>query len=214
MKKVSIIVTVVLALAFIAPSAQAEEKTWKIEKVGVDFHYGRDIWMPDTFRGDHSDNIVQRIAVRAESDSLMPYLINDCWNKWTIGGELHYSAHKANERPDQEQDTGFHEFGFNLVVKRNLFDRMLYLGGLAGMSYISSFPRFEDRSWNESHRNSDIGRSHYLYTVGGLLGKDWQLFHTPWSIRTEARVLHTSDPFRNDGGKNFAEGVVGVGYSF
>lgn len=90
---------------------------------------------------------------------------------------------------------------------------MLYVGGLAGLSYVSNFPEFEDRSWNESHRHSDIGRSHYLYTAGTLVGKDWQLFKSARAIRTEGRLTHTSDPFRSDVGKNFASGVLGVTYS-
>ncbi len=214
MKKWFRMAVVCSSILLAAATARAADKPWSFEKIGVDFSYGRDSWLPDSLQGDHSDNIVKRISLRAESDSLVAHLLNDSWNQWTLGGELHYSAHKANEQPDHDQDTGFHETGCNLVLKRNLFDRMLYVGVLAGLSYVSSFPKFENRDWSREHRYSDIGRSHCLYTVGALVGKDWQLFKSAWSLRTEGRFAHTADPFWSSyDGKNFASYVVGLTYS-
>ena len=223
MNKCSIIAVALVALLLTGATAQAADKSWKIDKIGVDYTWGRDSWLPDTLEGDHSDNVVRRISLRAESDSLMPYLLNDSWSKWTLGGELHYSAHKANEEPasgpedrNYDQDTGFHEIGFNLFVKRNLFDNMLYVGALGGLAYVDDFPKFENRpNWSKENQRSDIGRSHCLYTVGALAGKDWRLFKSAWALRTEGRFVHTADPFNwSYDGKYFAQYVVGLTYSY
>jgi len=213
MKKHGSMAVALVVLLLAVTTAGADDKPWQFEKIGADFTYGRDAWLPDSLQGDHSDNIVERISLRAESDSLVPHMLSDSWSQWTVGAEVHYSAHKANEHPDHDQDTGFHETGCNLILKRNLFDRALYLGVLAGLSYVSNFPKFEDRDWSREHRYSDIGRSHCLYTVGVLLGRDWQLFKSAWSLRTEGRLVHTADPFWwSYDGKNFASYVVGLTY--
>lgn len=222
MKKLSTIAIAVVALLLSGATAGAAD-SWKIEKIGIDYTWGQDSWLPDTLQGDHSDNVVRRISLRAESASLIPYLLDDSWSEWTLGGELQYSAHKANEEPSHgpearkyDQDTGFHEIGFNLFVKRNLFNKMFYLGALAGLGYVDSFPKFENRdNWSKENQRSDIGRSHCLYTVGALAGKDWQLFKSAWALRTEGRFIHTADPFNwSYDGKYFAEYVVGLTYSY
>jgi hypothetical protein len=212
MKKAACIVAALLLIAFTTGSVQAKDMPCKIDTIGFDVQYGRD--SADELQGDHSLNIVERISVRAESDSLITALLNDSWDKWTIGAEIHYSSHKANERPDHEQDTGFHETGVNLTLKRHLLNKIFYIGCLAGLSYVSNFPEFENRSWNDNDLRSNIGRSHYLYTLGVLTGKDWQVLKSAWSVRTEVRLTHTSDPFRSDRGKNFAAGVLGATYRF
>jgi len=203
---------VLLGIIVFADTAAANERTWKIDSIGLDLQYGRD--SAEDLQPRHSLNIVERISVRAESDSLMPYLLDESWDKWTAGAELHYSSHKANERPDNGQDTGFHEIGVNGVLKRHFFDKMFYIGGLAGLSYVHDMPRFENRPWKSDDRRSNIGRSHCLYTVGALAGRDWQVLQTAWSVRTELRLTHSSDPFHADHGKNFAAGVLGATYRY
>lgn len=100
MKKVTCFAVVVLSCILTGVSAQAKESTWKIDSIGFDLQYGRD--SADELQGDHSLNIVERVSLRVESDSLVPALLNESWDKWTIGSELHYSSHKANEWPDHE----------------------------------------------------------------------------------------------------------------
>lgn len=212
MKKATCVAVLALTFILTGAGAHAGDSSWKIDTIGFDVQYGRD--SADELQGDHSLNIVERLSFRVESDSLVSALLNESWDKWTVGAELQYSSHKANERPDHEQDTGFHETGINLTLKRHLLNRIFYVGCLAGLSCVSSFPEFENRSWNHHDLQSDIGRSHYLYTVGALAGKDWQVLKSAWSVRTELRLTHTSDPFRSDRGKNFAAGVLGASYRF
>lgn len=214
MKKLTYVVALALTLAIsLGTIAQAEEKTWKIDSLGFDYQEGGDVMLPDYWQGDHATNLVKRYSLRAESDSLAPYLLNDSWDKWTLGLEGHYSAHKANEKPDQGQDTGFKEMGFNVTVKRHLFNRSFYVGFIAGLSYVHEFPQFENRNWKHGDMNSNIGRSHCLGTWGPMVGKDWHVYKA-WSMRTELRGTHTSDPFGSDSGKNFVAGTIGVTYRF
>ena len=192
---------------------QAGEKNWKIDSIGVDYQHGEDSMLPEEWQGDHCTNLVVRYSVRIESDSLIPYLLNDGWNKWTIGIEGHYSDSKANEKPDYGQDAGFKEMGFNVTVKRHLFNKLFYVGFLAGLSYVDEFPEFEDRRWKHGDLNSNIAHSHCLGTWGPMVGKDWHVYDA-WSVRTELRGTHTSDPFGSDSGKNFLAGTIGVTYKF
>ena len=195
----------VLGIMLLGTTVYAEQKSeplWGfIDNVGADWGYGRDYILPEAWRSDHCYNTVNRWSIRAESRRLI------FSEKWGLQGELLYSAHKADEYPDHGQDTGFKEWGFNLILKRYFFDDMFYAGILAGLSYVHDFPNFEDRDWPDRDLESNLGRSHCLGSWGGVIGKDWHVYKD-WSLRTEARLTHTSDPFGPDMGKNF------IGWSF
>jgi hypothetical protein len=207
-----VVLAMVLTVGLVAV-VQAEEETWKIDSLGFDYQHGEDVLLPEEWQGDHCTNLVIRWSVRAESDSVIPYYLNDSWDKWTLGLEFHYSDSKANEKPDHGQDAGYKEMGFNVTVKRHFFDKMFYVGWLAGLAYIDEFPQFENRDWKHGDMNSNIGHSHCVGTWGPMIGKDWHIYEG-WSLRTEFRGTHTSDPFRSDSGKNFIAGVAGVTYRF
>ena len=146
---------------------------------------------------------MNRFSARVETNNIFP-----SWHKWFIGGEFQYSMHKADERPEGAyglgHDAGFREYSFNLTLKRQMFDDLFYLGVLAGVSY-----------WYErDHGMHDLGGSHWLGTWGGMIGRDWNIYKA-WSVRSEFRMTHTSDPFRNDDkGKNYLSGVIGLSYRF
>ena len=179
-----------------------------IDNIGVDWQYGRDYMLPDTLRGEHCVNTVNRVVVRAESRRL---IFSD---KWGIQGEFHYSAHKADEVPDHGQDTGFKEFGVNLALIRHFLDDMFYVGLRAGLSYIPEFPEFENRDWPDRCLEANVGRSHCFGTWGPMVGKNWKIKGNPWSVRTEMGITHSSDPLRTDSGRNFAHMSLGLTYSF
>jgi len=224
-KIASVVVALLFVLVGLMSVAQAEESRsvasivpvkkldWKIDSLGLDYQHGEDVMLPEDWQGDHCTNKVLRFSVRAESDSVIPYYLNGGWDKWTLGVELHYSDQKANEKPDHGQDAGFKEMGFNVTVKRHLFDRKFYVGFIAGLSYVHEFPKFENRDWKHGDMNSNIAHSHCLGTWGPIVGKDWHVYKS-WSLRTELRGTHTSDPFGSDSGKNFLGGVIGVTYRF
>jgi hypothetical protein len=204
-------------LSMLFSACQAERvqvaEDWRIDSIGIDWQYGKDSMMPEDWQCDHCTNEVDRYSIRVESDSVIPYVLNDSWKKWTVGTELHYSDHKADEKPDYGQDTGFKEIGFNAILKRHIFNRLLYIGFIAGLSYVDNFPEFENKDWNHCDRYSCTGRSHWLGSYGAVAGKDWPMYKA-WSLRTELRATHTSDPFRSYSGINFIAAVVGVTYRF
>lgn len=208
-----VIVGLCIVLTALLVSTVQAEKDWKIDSLGVDWQYGKDFMLPKDWQGDHCANTVNRVSIRLESDSVVPYYLNESWDKWTLGLEGHYSDHKADERPDRGQDAGFKEIGFNVTAKRHLFDELFYVGFIAGLSYVGDLPEFENRDWKHGDAYSNIGRSHCLGSWGATVGKDWKVTNG-WSIRTEGRLTHTSDPFRSDSGKNFGATVVGVTYRY
>jgi len=207
----------VMAIVLFGMVAHAEESAatlnckkplWGfIDSVGADYQYGMDYMLPDSLRGEHCFNTVVRWSVRAESRSLL------FSEKWGLQLELFYADHKADEYPDYGQDTGFKEIGVNLALIRHFFDDMFYVGWLAGLAYVDEFPNFEDRDWPDRSLESNVGRSHCLGTWGPMVGRNWHIYKA-WSLKTEMRLTHTSDPFRTDMGKNFLAGVVGFSYNF
>ena len=182
-----------------------------IDNIGFDWQYGKDEILPDSVRGDHCYNTVNRFSVRAESRGLWFFP-----EKWSTQGELYYSAHKIDEVPDNSQDTSFKEIGFNLIIKRFFFDDLFYLGFFGGLSKPLDFPEFEKRDWKDRDIESNLGRSGILGSWGPIIGKDWKFVNTPWSLKTELRPFcHTSDPFtQNDRGKNYTTMVIGISYNF
>jgi len=179
-----------------------------IDNVGVDFEYGKDYMLPDSLRGDHALNTVKRYSLRAESRNL---IFSD---KWGVQFEFKYSAHKGDEVPDHGQDAGWKELGFNLALIRHFYNDLFYIGFLAGLSYVDDLPEFERRDWPDRCLESNVGRSHYLGTWGPMVGRNWGFGDTPWSLKTEMRFTHTSDPFRTDMGKNFISAIMGFSYNF
>lgn len=204
MKKYVMMLLIVFVLPTIGYCKGFEHHKF-FDNLGFDYQYGNDSMYPESLQGKHSRNKVTRFSVRAENKTILP-------EKWTVQGEIHYSKTKADEYPDNGQDTWFEEIGFNLVVKRTMFD-LFYIGGFAGVSKALSFPEFENRDWADRDIESNIGRSGVLGSWGGLVGKDWFL-NTNWGIRTEVRLTHTSDPFRTDRGKNYGAGIIGLTYRF
>lgn len=207
------VVTIVISMAAIANSQESSSKLsekplWGfIDNIGSDWVYGEDYMLPEDWQGSHVRNVVNRWGFRAESRRLL------FSEKWGLQGEFLYSAHKGNEYPDHGQDTGFKEYGINLILKRYFFDDMFYIGWLAGLSYVDDLPNFENRDWPDRCLESNLGQSHWLGTWGPLVGKDWRIYQA-WSLRTEVRLTHTSDPFRTDKGKNFLGWALGVTYHF
>lgn len=184
-----------------ASAAQvASDKTRTI--IGYDHMYGKDDWLTDGWKSPECHNTVNRFSIRYETNKFFP-----SWDKWFIGGEFQYSMHKADEKPGGSyhmgHDAGFREYSLNLTIKRLMFDDLFYVGWIMGVSYWS----------DRDHGMHDLGDSHWLGTWGPTVGKDWHIYKA-WSIRTEARVTHTSDPFRtNDRGKNYGTFlVVGISY--
>lgn len=178
-----------------------------IDNIGVDLEYGKDYMLPDSLRGDHVFNTVKRLSLRAESRNL---IFSD---KWGIQFEFKYSAHKGDEFPDHGQDAGWKEMGVNLALIRHFFDDLFYVGWLAGLSYVQDFPEFENRDWPDRSLESNVGRSHCLGTWGPMIGRNWSITDT-WSLKTEMRFTHTSDPFNTDMGKNFISAIMGFSYNF
>lgn len=215
MKRFSIVLAAIVMLISMnvyagesAATISCKKPLWGfIDSVGFDWQYGQDYMLPDDWKGEHCLNRVNRWSVRAESRNLL------LPEKWGIQLELLYSAHKADEVPDRAQDTGFKEWGINLAVKRYFFDDMFYVGCLAGLSYVDEFPNFENRDWSDRSIEADVGRSHCLGSWGLMAGRDWHIYKA-WSLKTEMRLTHTSDPFNTDKGKNFLAGAVGFSYNF
>jgi hypothetical protein len=170
-------------------------------KVGIDWMYGEDSVVPNTWQSSSCENTVNRFSGRIETNELFP-----TWNKWFFGAELQYSTHKSyNIRKDIGEINKFREHGLNVTIKRQMFDTF-YLGWIMGISYWHSRD-------NGVH---NLGDSHWLGTWGPMIGKDWKLPYVSdaWSLRTEIRLTHTSDPFESDSGKNYGTGVVGISYNF
>jgi hypothetical protein len=200
---------IVLAIVLVSGVCYADSKPLGfIDNIGIDLEWGKDFMLPDTLRGDHVLNSVKRISARAESRNL---IFSD---KWGLQFEFKYSAHKGDEQPDHGQDAGWKELGFNLALIRHFYDDLFYVGWLAGLSYVDEFPNFENRDWPDRSLESNVGRSHCLGTWGPMVGKNWKFGETHWSLKTEMRFTHTSDPFRTDMGKNFISGTLGVSYVF
>jgi len=199
MKKVLFSMMLALFLTSFMASAYASDKPL-IDKAGVIWQYGKG-------SNSHSTNTVNRFTGWIENRSLLP-------DPWAVQAEGHYSMHKFDEYPDFGQDTHFREYGINLVVKRYFLKDIFYLGILGGLSYVHDFPQFEDRSdWSQDSQAGNIGRSHCLGTFGAMAGRDWHIYKA-WSLRTEFRYTHTSDPFSPDAGKNYWTGGLGLGLTF
>jgi len=172
-----------------------------IDSMGVDWQYG-------IGTNSHSTNVVNRFSVWAENRTILP-------DPWALQAEIHRSDHKLNERPDHGQDTGFKEFGFNVSLKRYFFNDAFHVGVLGGFSYVPGFPFSENRKhWQINGQIGNIGRSHCLGTFGALVGFGVSIYGH-WSLKTEVRYTHTSDPFTKiDTGLNYLSGSLGVVYKF
>lgn len=173
-------------------------------KIGLDWMYGKDYdgWMFDTLQSPQCANTVNRFSLRVETNTIFP-----SWDKWFIGLELQYSMHKADELPAGKygmgHDAGFREYGFNVTIKRQFFDELFYVGMFMGLS-----------CWYErDHGMHNLGDSHVLGSFGPTLGKDWRIYKA-FSMRTELRLSHTSDPLQGDRGKNHGIFVIGATYTF
>jgi len=194
-----VLLLVFLGVFLISRDAGAEMK------VGLDWTYGRDFVVPEAWTCENSEATVNRLSLRIEDDWLLP-------ERWDWQLELHYSTHKFDEIGGG-QDASMKELGINLALKRELFDDLFYVGFFAGLSVPLDLPEFEGRDWSDGEMHARVGNSGLLGSWGPLVGKDWQL-QGKWSLRTELRFAHTSDPFRHDGGKNYGQMVVGLTYSF
>ena len=167
-------------------------------KIGFDLQAGTDVICPGNYASDKWVNTVERMSLRYELNTLLPYE-----NLW-IGIEGVYSRHKAHSKTVPGFDTGFVDYGVNFTAKYQFFDDLFYVGILGGFSY-----------WFNRDHGGHFGSSHYLGTFGAMTGKDWKVFDTPWSIRTEIRFTHTSDPFGPDpDDMELISAVVGVTYTF
>ena len=182
-----------------------------VTKMGFDWMYAKDAWVPEMWQSPSCENTVNRFSFRYETNTILPA----SWYKWRVGGEIQYSMHKADELPDgsywhihkdgshNSHDAGFREYSFNLTIARDMFDKMFYLKWVMGLSY-----------WHErDHGMHNLGGSHCLGTWGPAIGKDWHIYKA-WSLRTEVRGTHTSDPFQSDRGKNYLGWVIGTTYEF
>ena len=194
-----VLLLVFLGVFLIARDADAGSR------IGLDWTYGKDFMMPEGLTCDESTSTVNRLSLRYEDDWFLP-------EKWNWQWELHYSAHKFDELHGP-QDTPMKEVGINLILKRSFFDELFYAGFFGGISKLLDHPEFDDRRWSERELSARVGDSGWLGSWGSLVGKDWKL-QGRWSLRTELRFTHTSDPFRQDGGKNYGQMVVGLTYSF
>jgi hypothetical protein len=75
-----IYVAVAITLAIsLGTMAQAAEKNWKIDSLGFDYQEGSDVLLSESLQGDHCTNLVKRFSLRIESDSIVPYYLNDSW---------------------------------------------------------------------------------------------------------------------------------------
>ena len=192
---------IVLLTMLLGTSVYAKDKSEPllgfIDSIWIEYEHSEDYFLPKDWRGDHATNVVHRYGIGAESRSL---LISA--EDWAIFAKLQYSAHKANEYPDYGQDTGFKELGALVGVKKYFLKRF-YVGVYAGMAYIDEFPNFENRDWPDRCIESNVGRSHFFGSWGGLAGFKFRVPKTNnWSFASEARITHSSDPFRTDKGKN------------
>ena len=210
-----ILVSVFMIVGLFSSITYAKSDTEKtplwgfIDSVWFEYEISEDFFLPDQMRGEHALNRVNRYGIGAESRSL---LIPS--EKWAILCSLQYSAHKANEQPDYGQDTGFKEWGILFGIKRYLWERA-YVGLHAGLSYVDEFPNFENRDWPDRSLESNVGRSHTLGSWGASVGYNWRIPKIQnWSVMTEARITHTSDPWSTDMGKNLAGLGLKLVYNF
>lgn len=215
MKKL-VICLIVLWISIVAESvvfAQDEDKHQPFfESISFGFQFGKDQLLPDSLKGKHSRNTVWRYLIQGENKTILP-------EPYSFVLEGHYSKHKADEHPDDGQDTGMQEIGANLWLKREFFRERWYdfycmIGG--GFSYVLKFPNFENRDWDKMDMKSDIARSHFLGTFGGAFGKEFDISFLAdnWSATTEVRLTHTSDPFGPDFGKNYGVFQIMLKYRF
>lgn len=166
-------------------------------KVGIDLQAGTDVILPGNYASDSWVNSVKRLSIRYETNDFL-------WDSLWLGVEGVYSTHKADSKTVPGFDTGFTDYGVNFTAKYQLFDDLFYVGVLGGFSY-----------WPTRDHGGHFGNSHWLGTFGALAGKDWNIFETPWSIRTELRFTHTSDPWGPDpDDMELISGVIGVSYKF
>ena len=185
---------IVVVLWFIGVALVCRAET----KVGFDIQAGTDVICPGNYASDTWVNTVSRASIRYELNTLLPYE-----NLW-LGVEGVYSRHKAHSKVIPGFDTGFVDLGVNFTAKYQLFDDLFYVGVLGGFSY-----------WANRDHGGHFGSSHYLGTFGAMVGKDWNIFDTAWSVRTEIRFTHTSDPLGPDpDDMELLSGIVGVSYNF
>ena len=167
------------------------------EKFGFDLQAGTDVICPGNYSSERWVNTVERASIRYETNDLL-------WKPLWLGVEGVWSKHKAHSKTIPGFDAGFHDIGGNLTVRYQPFENWPYIGALAGVSY-----------WHNRDHGGHFGDSHWLGTFGGMVGKDWKILETPWSIRTEVRFTHTSDPFGPDpDDMELLSGIIGVGYNF
>lgn len=165
-------------------------------RVGFDFQTGTDGILSEGWQSKSWYNSVDRASIRYELNTLLPY--ETLW----IGAEALYSRHRGHSRRIPGHDACFIDYGLNLTVRYQPFESWPYIGALAGASYWT----------NRDLDVGDLGNSHLLGSWGAMIGKDWGIFDTSWSIRTEIRATHTSS---GEGfGKNYGSAVVGVSYQF
>ena len=199
----------VLFTMLLGTTVYANEKSeplWGfIDSVEFNWGYYKDEWFPgDLWQSESCTNTVNRFSLRAETSKIIP------WEKWSVGAEIGYSMHKADELPGgcywdppASHDAGFREYSLNIIVTRDIY-KGLYLGALAGLS-----------GWyKRDHGMHNLGDSHLLGTWGGIAGWKHRFGTSPWGFRTELRATHTSDPCESDMGKNYFGGNMSIIWHF
>ena len=198
MKRLCYVLAICVMFCFVGSTVYAETK------IGADWFYGKDAYVLDDWQSPSCANTVNRLSFRYETNELFPSLEN-----LFIGGEFRYSRYKADELPGgcyysehPGHDAGFIDHGLNLTFRYEIAD-VFYVGWFMGMSY-----------WlDRDHGMHNLGGSHWLGTWGPMIGKDWKIYKS-WSVRTELRISHMSDPWESDRGKNHGEIGIGITYTF
>lgn len=141
-----------------------------VDSISFVYNHGEDYMFPDSLRGEHALNNVNRYGFAGEMRG----------EKWGLELRLLYSAHKADEVPDHGQDTGFKVWEGMLGVNRYFLPGPFEfsIGVFAGLGYIDEFPRFENRDWPDRSLESNIGQSHVVGRWGLKIQKDILLYST------------------------------------
>lgn len=189
--KIALLLCLLAAMLCIARWASAETK------IGFSWMHGQDFILPSAFQSEECTNMVNRFSFGIESNDLLP----TGWEKWWVGGELGYAIRKADQR-DGPHDAGMRTYSLLFTVKREMFN-LFYVGCLAGIGYW----------YKRDVRPYDLGDSHFLGTFGVMVGKDWKIYKA-WSLKTELRATHCSDPFQGDHGKYYLQSGLGLVYNF
>ena len=194
MKKLIIGVTVLLAIVFAYGLGHAETK------IGLDWSYGKDFFLPNDWRSEECDNTVNRFTFRLETNEII-----QSWESVFLGFEARYSIHKADETKKGSfglgHDACFREQGINITGKKEW--GWFYAGVFAGLSYTH-------KRDHGMHQLTDNGK--VLGTWGPMVGLNIPITG-PWEVRTEARICHLSG-IEPDKGKNLGEISLGITYTF